>query len=126
MSEPLRYEISDELIRIQFDGDHSVGEFLDLIDKALANPASPQRALLLIDGRRATVEWSTAEVKDLVRAFSPWVSRFQRIAVVTGPEFHYGLVRMAATLLEDSGLLLSPFRDLDEALRFLGLPHASD
>lgn len=121
MEDNLRYRVSDRLILIQLEGEYTIDRLLELTGAALADPATPDRVLLLIDARKSTVERSTGEIRRTATAFSGWAPRIERMAIVVGSEVHYGLTRMASILSEESGLIASPFRDLAEARRFLGV-----
>lgn len=74
----------------------------------------------LIDARRAQLQLSASDVREIV-AWLQHASISQRLgptAVVVSTDFAYGMIRMLQMLVEHVAVV-QPFRDLEEALRWL-------
>ena len=74
----------------------------------------------LIDGRSATPTWTTDQAREIVELLKALgqESKLGPTAVVVSSDFAFGMMRMLEILLEDV-CILRPFRDYDEAERWL-------
>ena len=121
MTDGLRYEIDGRLITLFLKGNYTVDQLLGLVESALAEVSLPERAMILIDGRESEVDRTTPEVRRIVEAYGVWAPKIERVAVVTGSDAHFGMMRMAEVLSEEKDFDGRVFRSLEPALKWLGV-----
>jgi len=117
---PCSYRIEGDLLYLLAEGHYELEDFEKLVHRALADPACPDPATLLVDARRAEVNPSTGDLRDSARFVGSLGRRIRpRLALVVERDLHFGLGRMFAAFAERHGLNLGAFRDLDEARGWL-------
>lgn len=79
----------------------------------------------LVDLRRTKIEAPSDEFKEMVREVISDRDASEgdrRGAMVVGRDLEYGLMRMVGTMTDQTHSVVRPFRRLDEAMAWLGLP----
>ena len=120
---PLDYSIdkSSGMLRMMGQGTILVGDIEACFQRVLADPDYCGVDRELGDFRDATFSLNPEDVNRLAqitRKRSP-EHQIQRRAIVVASELHYGLARMFSQLVAPSGQEVRPFRDIDEAQRWL-------
>ncbi len=120
---PIRYRVNgkNRLITVIVEGRLTAEEAAACMDKRQADPeASSFTRLVLISDRAATM--TRSEIDDLAQVVndrSP--AGGTRCAIVSFTEVHFGQSRMYLTYRNTSPDTLNVFRDIREALRWLGV-----
>lgn len=117
---PVTWNISNNVVVITIAGGGD--GFREAVVAAMASPAFPLHASVLLDARPKTENPMTDEL----RRRADWVATLlarregSRCAVVVGPRPHqYGLARMFSVFLGTEGVHAEIFTNIDEATRWL-------
>lgn len=122
---PGSYDIRapERLIHLQFAGDISVRDCLDMMARVRADPRYDVSFDALIDNRALSRPFTRAELEQVipavVQAFGGMTAH-PRIAILVGRDVHYGVSRMFQMLIR--GILdvdLRVFREPDQAALWL-------
>ncbi|HEX5131445.1 MAG TPA: hypothetical protein VFX92_03040 [Candidatus Krumholzibacteria bacterium] len=119
---PVSYRFDGSILEMTFDGDcppdHVTQQFLN----ALADPACPERVVLLADVSKST-SLATRPAEDIQRVaafLGPHAERIsRRCAVLAAEDIQFGLSRLGAVYSETAGVATRVFRNRDEALAWL-------
>ena len=79
----------------------------------------------LVDLRRTKIEATSDGFKEMVREVISDRDASEgdrKGAMLIGRDFEYGLMRMVGTMTDQTHSVVRPFRRLDEAMAWLGLP----
>jgi hypothetical protein len=120
----ISYSIDPErrLVETHIDGETSVGEIEEYIQRLVDDPAYRPEYDSLVDLRESPSLFTAAEIRSLsefVRAYTaPTPSR---LAVIAGTEAAFGLLRMYEAFTEDLPQSFRVFRDMNHAREWLGL-----
>jgi hypothetical protein len=115
------YQTNGRLISMVATGEYGVDTVFQGLQEALADPTTPELALVLFDARKATVQGTTVEVRRAADLALRMASRIDRVAIVVTTDLHFGLIRMVGGFLEGSTIQVSPFHNLEDAHAFLGV-----
>ena len=122
---PATYTLEDGLIRLKFVGETSLPEVGATLDRALRDPACPERPGVLSDlSESSTISTrSTEDIRVGVGMFTRHKDRLDKIALLTTPGARYAIMRMAGAFAEAANLETSVFTDEGEATRWLRPGH---
>jgi hypothetical protein len=97
-----------------------IREFVATIDE----PSCPRSVKLLVDVTRSVslATRSTEEIRVVAEALAPYTGRVGgRCAVVAQSDVHFGLSRLGSVYSEGVGVKVEVFRDVGEAMEWLGV-----
>ena len=120
---PIRYTFSGNLFRMNLEGSYTPEEMKKTFEQALNDPLFPENARFLLDVRKSSElsERSYNDIKTVAQFFAAHSDRVSgRCAIVADKEVHYGLSRMGATFAEIKGARIEVFRDINEAILWIG------
>ena len=120
---PVRYTFSGNLFRVNLEGSYTPDEIMQAFMDALDDPLFPEDARFLLDVRKSSElsERSYNDIKTVAQFFAAHADRVSgRCAIVADKEVHYGLSRMGATFAEIKGARIEVFRDINEAILWIG------
>ena len=137
MSITYRIDQKAERITATVSGDLTFHDLRATLGVMVRDPAFRPRFDRLWDLREAHTKLSGDEVRSIATAVRVGVGG-HRIAIVAPSDVAYGLARMYSVLVEESGLIVQPFREMECATTWLqesrepftiheafSLPHAS-
>jgi hypothetical protein len=118
----ISYIIENGILLTSFLGDVTPDDVRSYRAAVRADPAAGPGLLALVDCRKASKLFSTADLKTLaaeaVDVYAHTRVR-QRCAVVVASDVAFGLARMYEMLLKDTPIDLEFFRDAEEAMSWL-------
>jgi hypothetical protein len=121
---PVRCSIKQDLLRVELidecPPDDVIREFVTTID----DPSCPPTVKLLVDVTRSVslATRSTEEIRRVAEALAPYTERVGgRCAVVAQSDVHFGLSRLGSVYSESVGVKVEVFRDVGEAMEWLGV-----
>jgi hypothetical protein len=123
---PIAHHYDAELrtLFVEFSGEVSEAELVDVARKLASDPAIPpgHRELVDLTGIRNT-DVSSATLRRVAYIYAEADQRPEesRVAIVAPADLYYGLSRMYEAFREPSRLVIRVFRDLPEARTWLGL-----
>lgn len=123
------YEFDGRLFVLNLSGTYTMADILDVCDKAFADPAFPENALALMDVRdsESLKERSPADLRFMAERLARMSDRFGgKLAMATGNQLYYGMMRMAEVFSETSGMLARAFITKEEAVAWLQAPSEPD
>jgi hypothetical protein len=124
------YSIEKDLLRLTLEGEYApddiVRTFLDAID----DPKCPTPVALLVDVSRSSslATRPVEQIRTIAERLGDYKERVGgRCAVLASSDVNFGLSRLGSVYSEGVGVSTSVFRDLPEALAWLGVtrPNAS-
>ncbi len=110
------------MVVMRMEGDYTTGDLKTGVTQALDDPQCPKDAVLMFDLRQSeSIKGrSPAEVQDMANFLAGQRERYsRRLAMVTGSDVAYGLMRIGAVYVERGGVLPEVFRDFEEAKKWL-------
>ena len=110
-----------KLIRARVFGEISFDEFRTTLREMVEDPDFDPSFGRLWDIREARSTLSGEEVRGIAEVVRKFVGG-RRSAVVTRTDVGYGLARMYSALVEEAGIDVQAFRDMDEAMMWLQAP----
>jgi hypothetical protein len=118
---PVHHDVSGRVLVIAVDGDYTRKELQRVTSTALAAAETPSPARVLLDlSGAASLEARTDEELAATAAFFAHQGEgLDRVAVLVRGDILEDLMRMGTAFAVQKGLRASPFRDRDEALRWL-------
>ena len=116
-----RIDKTTKLIRARVFGEISFDEFRTTLLEMLEDPDFDPSFGRLWDVREARSILSGEEVRGIAEVVRKFVGG-RRSAVVARTDVGYGLARMYSALLEEAGIDVQAFRDMDEAMMWLQEP----
>jgi len=126
---PATWEIRDHILIVATIGDWSSGGPATAIAEALEDSRFKQGTSLLLDVRQSSMN----PAEEDVRSRTEWLSLLRakglssRLAIVVGPRaYQMGVARMAQTYLENRGIELQIFADLEAATGWLSAMEAKN
>ena len=120
----VHYTLSGRLLTMHLEGDYPPEDIITVFDEALADPALPAEARLLIDLRPSlhVAKSTTEELRLVAEAFPPRAQRVGGLcAIMVEGLLQYGLMRMASVFCQGPGIAVEIFTSRDEALQWLGI-----
>ena len=118
---PVSYRIQKDIVEIVLEGENPPEAVIECFHRALADPATPAKFLILLDVRKST-SLATRPTQDIIRVaeyIGPYKERIPRCAVLATENVHFGLSRLGAVYSETAGVMTSVFRDHNEAVTWL-------
>jgi hypothetical protein len=125
---PVRYTFSGNLFRVNLEDTYTLDEMMNTFMDALNDPLFPENARFLLDVRQSSVlsERTYQDIRSVANFFAKQSDRVGGCcAIVADQKVHYGLSRMGATLAEIKGARVEVFKDISEAILWLGSCHDS-
>ena len=119
---PVRYEINENVLRMDLEGEYEPEDILRTFLDALADPRCPKQVALLVDVTRSAVlaKRAPGEIQTVAEALGPFSERIGgRCAVIASDELHFGLTRMGSAYTGGVGVDAQIFRDRESALTWL-------
>jgi hypothetical protein len=119
---PVTHSYDGRIIVVKMDGEYSTNELKAGILAALDDPKCPKDAVFLFDMRASdAIQGRTpAEVQDMAEFLASQRERYaRRVAMVTGSDVAYGLMRIGSVYAEHGGVMPEVFRDFEEAKKWL-------
>ena len=116
-----RIDKTAKLIRARVFGKISLDEFRTTLREMVEDPDFDPSFGRLWDIREARSTLSGEEVRGIAEVVRKFVGG-RRSAVVTRTDVGYGLARMYSALVEEAGIDVQAFRDMDEAMMWLQAP----
>ncbi len=119
---PISVELSERDRRLEVTAHEqvTVAECRAAVSRGVALLRRSGPLPVLIDWRDSTPTLTTEEIRHVADAFEPGIPfARQGIAVVAVEGLQYGLARMLQALLENHGLAIGVFSDMNEALAWL-------
>jgi hypothetical protein len=120
---PVLWAVRDGIVFITLIGDYAFHEIRTAVDDAYADPRTPVRASLLIDGRSSLVSLSPQEIQLRSEWYRDLLERgvTDRCAMVVGEsEYRQRIVAQGMAPLQDAGLPVRSFAQFKDALAWLG------
>jgi hypothetical protein len=119
-----RYDPALRTLFLDFSGEVSEGELVEVASKLASDPSIPpgHRELVDLSGIRDT-DVTTAALRRVARIYAETDKRPEdsRVAIVAPADLFFGLSRMYEAFRGDSPLEIRVFRALGEARAWLGL-----
>jgi hypothetical protein len=125
---PVAYTIQGNLLKLDFVGQYEPDDIIRQFLDGLKDPRCPDTVALLLDVTRSEVlaTRSADEIGRVAQFLGPYANRIRgQCALVASTDVHYGLSRMGAVFSEGVGVETRPFRNLDAALQWLGVPSSA-
>lgn len=121
MSLDYRIEKSQGLLIMTGQGTIEAEDIEACYERLLADPDYSAIRRELADFREATFNIDPDDVKTLAKSTRerPTENRIERRAIVIVSDLQYGLARMFSQLVAPSGQDVQPFRNIDDARRWL-------
>lgn len=119
---PVTYAYDDRIVVMDLCGEYTTADLRKGILRALDDARCPPRPVLLFDMRDSTAirQRTMDEVRTMAQFLAAHGARFShRLAVVTGSDVAFGLMRVGAVEAEWGGVEPMVFRDLAEARAWL-------
>lgn len=119
---PVAYEFDDRVIVLRMVGKYAASDIRKTILDALADVRLPKGAVLLFDLRESTSlrDRTADEVREMARFLAAHGPRFgNRLAMVTGDDLAFGLMRLGSATANSGGVDAEVFRDMGAARRWL-------
>ncbi|HEY6809271.1 MAG TPA: hypothetical protein VI160_10845 [Gemmatimonadales bacterium] len=119
---PVSHAFDGRIVVIKMDGDYTTAELKAGVLAALDDATCPADAVLMFDMRTsAAIKGRTpAEVQDMANFLATQGPRFsKRLAMVTGTDVAFGLMRLGSVYAERGGLFSEVFREIEEAKKWL-------
>ena len=119
---PVAYEFDDRVIVMRMVGKYTATDLRKAILEALDDASVPDGAVLLFDMRTSTSvgDRTADEVREMARFLAAHGRRFgNRLAMVTGDDLSFGLMRLGSATANSNGVNAEVFRDMDAARRWL-------
>jgi hypothetical protein len=128
VSDSLGFSIDGRLLKLRLEGRYSMADFIELVNRALEWPGLPQKVALMIDRRGSAVTVnSPEELQQGLEALFAWKQKILCMAYVTLSEFHFEFMQKASRFSAfNAGPPVRPFRDIEEAERWLREQEAGD
>ena len=120
---PVRYTFSGNLFRVNLEDAYPLDEIMSTFKAAIQDPLFPENARFLLDVRQSAVleERSYQDIRTIAHFFADHSDCVGGCcAIVADKNVHYGLSRLGATLAEFKGARVEVFKDLPEAVLWLG------
>jgi len=121
----VQYSIRENVVTLEMAGTYEPQDVTRTFLEALADPACPNPAALLVDVSRSESLPSrpAAEIRKVAEFLGPYADRVGgRVAVVAPSDVHFGLSRLGAAHSEKVGIDAQVFRTTAEALTWLESP----
>lgn len=115
---PGSFRFNNTVLYITMEGKHTSEEFLEIMTSALSDPDCPEKVGLLVDGRNASFNPPSAELRQLVDRMAKF-EKLGRRALVASDDFLFALGRMAGAFEELEGKEMRVFKELNEAEAWL-------
>jgi hypothetical protein len=121
---PVHADLSGSVLVIAVDGDYTRDELQRVTATALAaaGTPSPTRVLLDLSGAASLAARTDEELAATAAFFAHQGELIDRVAVLVRGDILEDLMRMGTAFAVQKGLKASPFRDRDEAVRWLTDP----
>ena len=119
---PVQHRRAGDIAVVEASGRYEVAELRAAIDAAIAQFGADGAAGLLFDLTRSEAlgDRPTDEVRAMAYFIASRAEGFgARLAMVTGSEVAYGLMRLGAIVAESQGVTAAVFRDAPSALAWL-------
>ena len=119
------YRLDGRLFVLELEGSYTMDDLLEACHQAIADPAFPEDALALMDVRTSTSlkDRSAADLRYMAQQLAQLSANFgARLAIATGNQLYYGMMRMAEVFSETSGMSVRAFITFEEAKAWLELP----
>ena len=118
---PVHHALAGTVLLIAVDGDYTPDELHRVAETALAEPQTPSPARVLLDlsGAASLEGRSDEELAGTAAFFASQGGSLDRVAVLVRGDILQDLMRMGTAFAVQKGLRASPFRDRDEAMRWL-------
>jgi hypothetical protein len=123
------YRIEGRWVTISCEGDYTVAEFCANAAAAVADASWPRDPLVLFDlcARTVQVDRTKADEAAIARCIGRFAAEFDhRYAVIAPLDVHFGLIRIAAVVMERYGIEVHVVRDEEEAREWLAAGNALD
>ena len=107
-----------------FEGKYEPQDIIREFLAAIADPACPDPAALLVDVTKSESLENRApqEIRQVAEYIGPYAKRIGgRCAIVASRDLHFGLSRMGSVYSEGVGVETAVFRDIPAALEWLGV-----
>lgn len=124
---PVTYEIAGTTITLRMTGIYDTADIRAALGAAIAEPARTEITGLLFDVRRSMslVGRSADEVRAMARFLAANADHYgRRLAIIADTDAAFGLMRLGAVGVEESGVESQVFRDAREAEAWLRQPAA--
>jgi hypothetical protein len=119
---PVAYEFDNRVIVLRMAGKYAANDLRKAILDALDDSRAPKGPVLLFDLRESTSlgDRTADEVREMARFLAAHGKRFSnRLAMVTGDDLAFGLMRLGSATAVSGGVDAEVFRDMDAARRWL-------
>ena len=118
---PVHHDVAGPILVIAVDGDYTREELHRVAGTALveAETPSPARVLLDLSGAASLEGRTDEELAATAAFFAHQGDRVDRVAVLVRGDILEDLMRMGTAFAAQKGLKASPFRDREEAVRWL-------
>ena len=120
---PVRCSIKQGVLKVELEDESTPDDVIREFVATINDPTCPPSVKLLVDvTRSATLATrSTEEIRRVAEALAPYTERVgRRCAVVAQSDVHFGLSRLGSVYSEDVGVKVEVFRDVGEAMEWLG------
>lgn len=112
-------------IFIKWSGVVTAYDFINFNRELVQDPDYRSGLDRLVDLRRMKGEATFDEIDEMATEMiekRDSIEGHRKVAVLVGREVHYGFARMYDAMSDQTSTTVSPFRKLDEAVAWLGLP----
>jgi len=126
---PVNYAIDGQLLKIICYNTYTPQDLKDTLTNALSDPKCPTKASFLLDvsNSRSLAKRSPGQIYDAARFLIYHSKKLSnRCAILVKSEIQFGLSRMGSAYLENYGINAGVFRQLDEALMWLGIHESQE
>jgi hypothetical protein len=116
------YKLDGDLLEVVVEGDHEVEDFIRVVNAAIADPAWPGSAWLLLDVRSspAVTRRTAQEIRATVDFLSESPGRFRYcVAVLVSSTMQQEVSRVGQAMAEFHGSEITSFYDRDAAIAWL-------
>jgi len=118
------YTIEKSLLRLTLEGEYAPEDIVRQFLAAIDDPKCPKPAALLVDVTRSAslATRPVEQIRMIAERLGEFTERIGgRCAVLASSDVNFGLSRLGSVYSEGVGVSTSVFRDLPEALAWLGV-----
>ncbi len=115
---PVEWDIADSIVSLRMNGEYEVREIRSAFLAALDDPRAVDLKGLLFDvsSSESLKERYASDVIDVGNFLASHTNRFNnRIALVAGSDFRYGMMRLGSAALQTHAVVNRVFRNDEEA-----------
>ena len=116
---PIDFRIDDGIGIYTTVGDVDYQEGISVLNNGLDKLNALEPVLILFDIRKTGEHRTPEEIRDIAEIVRSYFSKKIKIALVAQSDLYYGLSRIFAAYVEDTGVAVQVFKKYDDSLAWL-------